>query len=141
MLKIAIRTIPHREQEYDTVGNYRRRGKGANARIEIEVSEMGDRRYEFLVALHEMVEAMLCEFRAIAFEEITRFDIDYERRRRPRDPSEPGDAPDAPYCREHRVAELIERLTAHEMDVEWRIYSRALAACGRRPQRRANGQA
>ena len=81
MLNIQIKTIPHHFQEYDTVGNYWRDLSGGQEVLEIRVSRMRDRRHEFLVALHELIEAFLCDWRRIPFGKITRFDVEYEKAR------------------------------------------------------------
>jgi hypothetical protein len=128
MLNIRINTIPHRLQQYDTVGNYWHDVDSGGAEVlEIRVSRMRDRRYEFLVALHEMIEAFVCEWRRIPFAAITGFDIEYERNRREGDRSEPGAAPGAPYRAEHQLAECVERIVARELRVNWRRYDRAVA--------------
>jgi aminoglycoside phosphotransferase (APT) family kinase protein len=128
MLNVRIKTIPHRCQEYDTVGNYWRDVSDCGAPVlEIRVSRMRDRRYEFLVALHEMIEAFMCERRGLPFGAITRFDIEYERNRRKGEGVEPGASRDAPYRREHRFAERIERIVAGELRVDWRKYGSAVA--------------
>ena len=64
--------------------------------LEIRVSRMSDRRYEFLLALHELIEAFLCDWRGIPFDLITRFDIEYESRRTKGEAEEPGASPRAP---------------------------------------------
>lgn len=127
MLNIQIKTIPHHFQEYDTVGNYWRdvNDCGAEA-LEIRVSRMRDRRHEFLVALHELIEAFLCDWRRTPFAKITRFDIEYERSRRRGETMEPGDSARSPYRREHRFAERIERIVADELEVDWPQYNRAV---------------
>lgn len=127
MLNIQIKTIPHHFQEYDTVGNYWRdvNDCGAEA-LEIRVSRMRDRRHEFLVALHELVEAFLCDWRRIPFAKITRFDIEYERERRRGESTEPGASARAPYRREHQFAERVERIVARELEVDWPQYNRAV---------------
>jgi hypothetical protein len=128
MLNIHIKTISHRLQQYDTVGNYWRDASDCGAEVlEIRVSRMRDRRYEFLVALHELIEALVCEWRGVSFAAITRFDIEYERKRRKDEGAEPGASPRAPYRREHRFAERIERLVARELGVDWTKYGRAVA--------------
>jgi hypothetical protein len=128
MLNIRINTIPHHFQEYDTVGNYWRDVDGCGAEVlEIRVSRMSDRRHEFLVALHELIEAFLCDWRHIAFAKITRFDIEYDGKRRKGDPIEPGASIHAPYRREHQFAERVERMVARELEVDWPQYNRAVA--------------
>lgn len=128
MPDVRIKTIPHQFQQYDTVGNYwRDAGAGGAEVLEIRVSRMRDRRYEFLVALHELIEAFLCDWRAIPFGEITAFDVEYETRRRKGEPAEPGASARAPYRREHRFAERVERIVARELEVDWTKFDRAVA--------------
>jgi hypothetical protein len=128
MLNVRIKTIPHHMQQYDTVGNYWRDVTESGAEVlEIRVSRMRDRRHEFLVALHELIEAFLCDLRRISFAGITRFDIEYEGgSRRKGEPVEPGASQRAPYRREHRFAERVERIVARELDIDWRKYNRAV---------------
>ena len=126
MLKIHVETIPHHQHRYPMVGDYWDEPDGT---LQVRVSEMGDPRYEFLVAFHELVEKELCRQRGISEAEVTRFDLRFEAeleqgRRDPDD--EPGDAPDAPYRREHRFATILERMLAHEMGVDWDEYERVL---------------
>ena len=127
MLNMRIKTIPHHFQQYDTVGNYWRDVNGCGAELlEIRVSHMRDRRHEFLVALHELIEAFLCDWRRISFAKITRFDIEYEGQRRKGEPTEPGASTRAPYRREHQFAERVERIVARELEVDWPQYNRAV---------------
>jgi hypothetical protein len=127
MLNVRIRTIPHHFQQYDPVGNYWRDVDGCGAELlEIRVSHMRDRRHEFLVALHELIEAFLCDWRRISFAKITRFDIEYESQRRKGEPTEPGASTRAPYRREHQFAERVERIVARELEVDWPQYNRAV---------------
>ncbi len=128
MSDVRIRTIPHHFQQYETVGNYWRDVSDRGAEVlEIRVSRMRDRRYEFLVAIHELIEAFLCDWRGIPFDEITSFDIEYENRRRKGEPVEPGASARAPYRREHEFAERVERLVARELKVDWTKFDRAVA--------------
>jgi hypothetical protein len=128
MLNVRIRTIPHHSQQYDTVGNYWRDVDESGAEVlEIRVSRMRDRRHEFLVALHELIEAFLCDWRRIPFDLITHFDIEYENKRHKGEPTEPGASVSAPYRREHQFAERVERIVARELEVDWRRYDRAVA--------------
>lgn len=112
-MRIVVQTIPAIEQRYETLGDYWFDGDGT---IQVRVSDMGDRRLEFLVALHEMVEFMLCLDRGVAEADITAFDIAHPQLH------EPGAHPLAPYRREHFFAECIERLVASELGVVWEEY-------------------
>lgn len=125
MLNIQIRTINDTDQRYDTVGDYQTDESGKN---EIVVSKMPDERFEFLIALHELIESRLCKERGITDEVIDAFDMEYEKNRQPGDTdSEPGDQLDAPYHKEHTFATKIEKMTAEELGVDWDEYSKACA--------------
>jgi hypothetical protein len=118
-MEIVIMTIPHKEQRYETVGDY---WKGLGGSTQIRVSDMDNADYEFLVALHELVEQKLCEKRGIKEEDITAFDIEFENNRAEDDDSEPGDDPMAPYKKEHLFATGIEKLVAAELGIDWKTY-------------------
>jgi hypothetical protein len=118
-LRIRILTKPHSHQRYDTVGDYFDLKNGESV---ISVSKMHDKRYEFLVALHELVEMFLCRQRRISNRSIDRFDMAFEKARAPGNEGEPGDDPKAPYYREHWFATKIERLMAKELGVDWEKY-------------------
>lgn len=120
MLNIQIKTIPDEEQRYDTVGDYWKKD-GVD---EIKVSSMSNRQYEFLVAIHEMIEQYLCENAGITDEEITRFDVDFENNRKEGDQSEPGESPLAPYHKQHMFAESIEKQMALECGIDWNDYGK-----------------
>jgi hypothetical protein len=128
MLHIYIDTIPHVEQRYPTVGDYWVQ-PGLDTfptRHEIRVSEMQDRDYEFLVALHELVEMYLCEKRGISEESITQFDKDFESKRAKGNVDEPGNSLAAPYHAEHIFATTIEQLVAAELGVNWDDYDKTV---------------
>jgi hypothetical protein len=115
MLNIEIKTIPHKEQRYPTTGDYFRDGK----RLCFRVSEIGNKKYELLVAVHELVERILCDARGITDREIDRFEMVSEAK-------EPGDDPNSPCHQEHVFASGIERLLAHELGVEWDDYENSI---------------
>ena len=124
-LHIYIDTIPHSEQRYPTVGDYWRPQVPANAlkRLEVRVSDLENEDYEFLVAIHELIEEHLTRKRGISEDAITAFDVAYEAARTEDSINEPGDHPDAPYRKEHFFATSIERLIAAELGVDWMAYS------------------
>ena len=123
-MKIDIETIPHNCQRYPTCGDFLTSGDVMG----IKVSEMGDWRYEMLIAIHELVEVMLCKQAGIPEALVDQFDMDYEKNRKPGDHSEPGDDLRAPYRRQHFVATNIERQIAHELGVDWQAYCDAVEA-------------
>ena len=125
-MNIKMTTIPHLNQRYETVGDWVFNGDDLN----ITVSDMGNAKYEFLVSIHEMIEAVLCKDRGISEESVSAFDMKFESNRiqyQWPDYLEPGADPTAPYYKEHLVAEIIERLLAKELNIDWEKYSQAVA--------------
>lgn len=121
MLDIEIKTIPHQEHRYPTVGDYWDEG----SKEVFRVSELEDWRYEFLIAFHELTEKALCRVKGISVADIDAFDIEYEKGRVPDDKeSEPGNDPSAPYYREHQLAMGLERTMAALLDVDWIVYEK-----------------
>lgn len=72
MTRINIETIAHKDQRYPTAGDWWRDGNGI---LQIRVSEMSDNRYSLLVAIHELVEVLLCEQRGVTEESVTAYDL------------------------------------------------------------------
>jgi len=124
-MNIQIHTIAPEKQRYPTLGDwfhvklcYQHNGEEADERTVIRVSEMGDERYEFLVAFHELIEMALCRVRGITVAQVDEFDRNFQGE------GEPGDEPDCPYHKEHQFASMLERGMAHEMGVDWDEYNR-----------------
>jgi hypothetical protein len=120
-LHIVIETIDHSQQRYPTVGDWQIDKVG---NLHITVSKMSDQRYEFLIGMHEVIEAYLAVHAGISPAAVDKFDEAYEARRKPGDTSEPGDSANAPYHREHVFAEKMERMLAKELGVSWSAYTR-----------------
>jgi hypothetical protein len=126
-LSIYIRTVEHSDQRYDTAGDWRDvsfvyDGRLHSVRLLIDVSRTGDWRHAALVAVHELVEALLCRHRGIEQHVVDAFDLANPLS------GDPGDEPDCPYRDEHRAAETIERQLAAALDVPWEDYCDALGA-------------
>lgn len=105
---IHITFIPSSWQDYDTLGNWRR-GKDGTLSILISDDAPGipTSEHKLLVAIHELVEAILCQKRGITQEVVDKFDMETFKGN-----GEPGDSQNSPYRREHRQAMLIEHLMA-----------------------------
>jgi hypothetical protein len=116
-MRIVIESIPHASHRYPTVGDWWRE----DGVLQIRVSETADPRDALLVALHELIEAALCEHRGISEASVTQFDLAHL------DSGDPGNLPDAPYRKEHVFAECVERLMALELGRDWKEYDAALA--------------
>ena len=131
MLDIEIKTIPHNEQRYETCGDYYDDGDVKRFRV----SELEDWRYEFLVAVHELIEEALTRYHGIPEPLIKEFDVVYESDKSegliPME-NEPGDDPRAPYWQEHQLSTGIERTLAALLKVNWQEYEEACLALPRR---------
>lgn len=119
-MHIEINTISHRAQRYDTVGDWFYQPERATLRI--CVSKMPDDRYEFLVALHELIEQRLCEHDGISQEGVDAYDKAHL------DSDSPGDEADAPYRAQHEFATAVEMLVAQRLGVDWKAYDDAVKA-------------
>ena len=123
--EVVIDIIPHKQQRYETVGDWKR---DKNGTLVIKVSDMGDKRYAMLVAIHELVETLLCEHDGVKEEDVTAFDIAFEKKRKPGNVDEPGDDRKAPYRRQHCIATAVERLLCAELGIAWKDYDDAVNA-------------
>jgi len=122
MKTIELSSIPHHEHRYETAGDWFTKDNV----VQVRVSEIGNWKYEMLVAVHELVEAMLCWHDGVPEEMVDQFDTDFEKNRPQGDHSEPGDDPRAPYRKQHFIATNIERQLAVELGVDWQEYERAI---------------
>ncbi len=118
-LIIEVKTIPQNQHRYPTLGDY----VGHERLRFIQVSDMGNAKYEFLVAMHELIEQGLCLARGISEDSITQFDIAFEKSGKP---GEPGDDPQAPYHKEHVYATAIEYSLCKELGLDITAYERFL---------------
>ena len=117
-MKITIETIDHNQQRYPTIGDW----YFQDGQLVIRVSNLSDRRHEFLVAFHELVEAILCIQDGVDEQEITDFDTMFELNRPQGNTDEPGDDISAPYKQQHLFATGIEKLLAERLEVTWKTY-------------------
>ncbi len=118
-LIIEVKTIPQNQHRYPTLGDY----VGHERLRFIQVSDMGNAKYEFLVAMHELIEQALCFSRGISEDSVTQFDIAFEKSGKA---GEPGDDPQAPYHKEHVYATAIEYSLCKELGLDITAYDRFL---------------
>ena len=114
---ISVESVPHNCQRYDTVGDWQFEPDGS---LTVNISEMPDKRYMWLVAIHEIVEAMLCKINGISQEEVDAWDISHL------DDVDPGGIRACPYHVEHIIATSIEAMLAAQMGVGWDHYENVL---------------
>ena len=128
MLNINIKTIPHKEHRYPTLGDYWRNTDGKQ---EMRISEMGNDDYAFMIAIHELIEWYLTEKRGIKEEDIKAFDELFEKERLRglhAEKEEAGFDSRAPYLKEHAFATNIEKQLAKELGVNWDKYDADIKA-------------
>jgi len=126
-MKITIKTIPHSEQRYDTIGDW---WFDKEDNLEIRVSSTISYYADALVAIHELCEALLCKARFISEDSVTRHDLNFTGE------GQPGDSPDAPYCNEHCIAEGIERIMCSALGLKWEHYERVLDTAAHWPHKK-----
>lgn len=116
---IYIHIIPHDHQRYDTCGDWQFDEEGS---LHVHVSDMESFTSEAAVAIHEIVEALLCRRNGVKEEAVTRFDLQYEQERAVGKhglTEEPGDDLRAPYREEHQMATFVERCVIAAFGVRW----------------------
>lgn len=118
---VFISTINHADQRYNTVGDWLYNNR--NEELTIRVSDTGDWREVISVAIHEMVEAVLCIDRGISQKQVDEFDLQFEKDGKD---GEPGEDPHAPYYDEHKVATLIEKMLTKNLKLKWNAYENHL---------------
>lgn len=118
-LQIDVKTIPHSQQRYETVGDW---FYGSDGTWRFRISNLGDWRMELAVAVHEIVECALCRYAGIPTVEIDNFDKDFEACRVEGNTDEPGDDPKALYHVQHCIATGVERIVIALLGVSWKEY-------------------
>lgn len=128
-MRIVIESIPHKNQRYPTVGDwFWENPSTTDATIQIKVSQLSDWRREALIAVHELVEILLCTNDVVSEEAVDKFDKAFEANRHPDNTDEPGDDPKAPYVKQHCIATGIERILAANLGVNWKEYEEEINA-------------
>lgn len=118
-MKITGDVIHHESQRYPTVGDWY---FDKDHNLIVTASSLVSERMEFLIMLHEIVEAYLCRVRNISEKDVTHFDKHFKGT------GEPGDCQKAPYHKEHFFATTIERMMAAELQIDWSTYEKELNA-------------
>jgi len=143
MLTIQIEQIAHADQRYPTVGDWYFsqvtpagehnlapdrpilsliQSREALVILHIKASVLPDWKHTMLIAVHELVEVLLCINDGVSQEAVDKFDFKYERTRPAGDDSEPGDAVLAPYRNQHCYATAVERMLCAAFNLPWAEY-------------------
>jgi hypothetical protein len=113
-MKVIIEEIPHKEQRYNTVGDWQYH----DDTLQIKVSK-SDPRSTILVAIHELIEAVLCLDAGISAEEVDEFDLDFQY-------GEPGEHKDCPYRIQHTIASVVENIVMTAMNYPQIVHETSL---------------
>jgi hypothetical protein len=133
---IEMRVVPHTAQRYPTAGDWQfdqwsiPPNEKFPRKLMVCVSDTGHWRYNVLLGVHEVVEAVLCAHAGITQEEVDLFDKIFieEHGDAESDNDEPGDSADAPYHMQHCIATAVERLLCAALGCTWEGYSKAVDA-------------
>jgi len=116
MYNCNIKTIPHELQRYETCGDYWTEG----GCIQFRVTSLGNADYEFLIAMHELIEKQFARKLGISEQTIDAWDLAHEEE------EEPGAMLECPYREAHMMAEAIERVLATKLGVDWEHYAKTI---------------
>jgi hypothetical protein len=111
---VHIEIVPHSTQRYDTVGDWFFRGD----QLVIKVSRFEDARATLAIAVHELVEALLCTQVGVTPESVDAFDMGMGA-----DCEDPGMHPSAPYHMQHIYAISVERRLVQTLGLPWEVYN------------------
>lgn len=112
---IIYYTIPHKEQRYDSAGDYT--SEEGNDYYSVSKLPQGWRA-ELAVFVHEMVEFQLCKEAKIKEEDITKFDIESGH-------PDPGTLKESPYYEQHKIATKIEKYIIKQLGLDWEKYDKS----------------
>jgi hypothetical protein len=123
MINAVIKTIPHGQQRLDgNCGDYWTDEKGID---QYRISKMPKMEYEYLVAIHELVENFCLKVKGIKEPDVQNFDEEYYKNL-PKDCNiEAGDSVKAPYRNEHSIATAVERMLCGYLNIPWQEYDKA----------------
>jgi hypothetical protein len=107
-LSIRIRTIKPGSLPYNRVGDWHWNGET----LYISIEDRSDERHEWLIAIHEIIEAYLCKIAGITEESIDTFDKANDGKW----------VPGGPGYREHLASTGIESILAAITGVNWDKY-------------------
>jgi hypothetical protein len=136
-VNIIIEIINHKDQPLGQPGDWFFVGEGhpsdSSAIVDyyqpgdliVRVSDLGDWRYNFLLARHEMDEAILCKANGITTKQVIERDASPEAEKD--DPDSFSGYPGAPYQAQHNDALASEWQMARLLGVDWDEYGKAFS--------------
>jgi hypothetical protein len=114
---IFSETINHKDQRYDTAGDYWKHPDGRHDVYKISRLPQGWKA-ELAVLIHEIVEFQLCKEAGIKEKDITKFDIESGH-------LDPGTIKNCPYFKQHKLATEIEKYVIKKLGLNWKEYNKS----------------
>ena len=111
---ITIDFIKPDENRYVTHGDW----VNHNGSLHITSTSYGNKNGSFLVALHELVEAWLCNHDGIDEKDVMAWDLCHP------DADEPAEVEGSLYRKQHDVAIAVEKLVCEAMGIDWENHER-----------------
>ena len=124
-MKITLEVIPHEQQRLHAIGDWYFE---LNGDLVVRVSDLGDWRYNFLVARHEMDEAILCMKDGITTQMV---DDDQKKALPTDDPDSFSGYPGACLQNQHNDALSAEWVMSRLLNVDWIEYGKASEKVGK----------
>jgi hypothetical protein len=124
MLSINFKVIPHKEQRYETFGDYWWDESGV---LQARISDIGDDDMHFAGFLHEVFEAYSTNKKGVKEPDIMAFDEMFNKETDEglhKIDDEPGEDPRAPYKEDHLFANVLEKLAGIFLKVDEQEYQR-----------------
>jgi hypothetical protein len=129
---IDVEVIPHSAQRYPTCGDWQwetvseydpQTGEYkdlGSEKLMVNISDTGNNWSNLLVAIHEIVEAVLCKWANISEKEVDDWDMSHL------DSDDPGSLEGCPYYLQHTIATSIEVILCCALFMSWSEHCRRI---------------
>jgi hypothetical protein len=124
MNNIIVKTVPNEEIKIRhgfTGADWWWEGDTLQVRV---AAELTDWRERAALIVHEVAEAIMCNYNGVTVEQVDKFDEKFKGDNEI--DINAGDEPDSPYKLEHTYATAIERILTGVLEVDWKIYDQNL---------------
>lgn len=111
MKRIEAHSVAHKDQRYDTCGDYQLTDYGRG--MVFTISRTGDWRSDAAVFLHEFVEAMMCDHLGVTVADVDAWDFAHA------ESEDPGALAGCPYGVAHHSAEILEKQFCKKLGLTW----------------------
>ena len=130
---ITIETIPHNLQRLSGSigGDWRFVTTAGIEHLTIRISDLHNWRMNFLFALHELVEAMMCKHSHITTEMVDEDEVNASSFD---DPDSFSGYPNSCFQKEHNDALAIEWIVSRLLNVDWKEYGERVNALVQQPR-------